>query len=93
MAAAYVLAGELTKTRSDPEEAFRRYESLLRPLISSKQMAAERFAGAFAPRTRFGLFLRNQITKAFAIPLVAKLAMGPSLMDRIDLPDYPLRKN
>jgi hypothetical protein len=45
-------------------------------------------AGSFAPRTRLGLFLRNQITKAFALPLVAKMAMGSTLIDTFTLPDY-----
>jgi len=87
MGAAYVLAGELGRAAS-PEVAFPRYEALLRPLIASKQKAARQFASGFAPKTRIGLFLRNQVTKAFAIPLVAKLTMGSSLMDRIDVPDY-----
>jgi hypothetical protein len=47
------------------------------------------FASSFAPKTQLGLFLRNQITKAFKLPFVPKLAMGPSLLDRIDLPDFP----
>ncbi len=89
MAAAYVLAGELGNAQSQPEEAFRRYESLLRPLISGKQKAAEQFASAFAPRTWLGLCLRNLVTKAFALPFVAKLALGQSLSDRIELPHYP----
>jgi 2-polyprenyl-6-methoxyphenol hydroxylase-like FAD-dependent oxidoreductase len=88
MIAAYVLAGELSKTRSQPEEAFRRYEQQLHPFIADKQKAAAKFAGSFAPKTRLGLMFRNQITKAFKIPFVAELAMGSSLRDRIDLPSY-----
>jgi 2-polyprenyl-6-methoxyphenol hydroxylase-like FAD-dependent oxidoreductase len=88
MIAAYLLAGELAERAGDPEAAFRRYEARLRPFIASKQKAAEGFARAFAPRTRFGLFLRNQITKSLALPLVARLAFGRGLLDRIELPDY-----
>jgi 2-polyprenyl-6-methoxyphenol hydroxylase-like FAD-dependent oxidoreductase len=88
MAAAYVLAGELSRPGAAPQAAFQRYEAVLRPLIATKQKAAEQFASSFAPKTRVGLFLRNQMTKAFAIPLVAKLTMGASLLDHIDLPDY-----
>jgi 2-polyprenyl-6-methoxyphenol hydroxylase-like FAD-dependent oxidoreductase len=88
MTAAYALAGELGRTSADPQAAFRRYEALLRPLIATKQKAAEQFAGSFAPKTRLGLFVRNQVTKAFAIPYVAKMTMGSSLLDRIELPDY-----
>jgi 2-polyprenyl-6-methoxyphenol hydroxylase-like FAD-dependent oxidoreductase len=87
MGAGYVLAGELGRATA-PEAAFQRYEALLRPLLDTKQEAARQFASGFAPKTWWGLFLRNQITKAFAIPFIAKMAMGSSLMDRIDLPDY-----
>ena len=45
------------------------------------------------PKTRLGLFFRNQITKVIGVPPIAKLAMGPSLFDRIDLPDYPVPEN
>jgi hypothetical protein len=57
--------------------------------MAAKQKAAAQFAGSFVPKTRFGVVLRNQITKAFAIPFVAKLTLGRSLLDRIDLPSYP----
>jgi hypothetical protein len=35
-----------------------------------------------------GLFFRNQVTNALTIPGLAKLAMGRSLLDRLELPDY-----
>jgi 2-polyprenyl-6-methoxyphenol hydroxylase-like FAD-dependent oxidoreductase len=88
MAAAYVLAGELGKAGAAPEAAFQRYEQLLRPLIATKQKAAEQFASGFAPKSRFGLFVRNQVTKTFAVPFVAKLMLGASLLDNIVLPHY-----
>ena len=88
MVAAYVLAGELGRARLDPEAALRRYESQLQGFISGKQTAAVKLAGSFAPRTRFGLFLRNQITRAFALPGVPRLLMGSSLTDAFALPDY-----
>ena len=88
MIAAYVLAGELGRTPNSPEAALTRYEELLHPFMLAKQQAAEKLATSFTPKTRWGLFLRNQITRAFAIPFVAKFAMGASLLDRIDLPDY-----
>lgn len=91
MTASYVLAGELAKADGQFQRAFRRYEDLLRPFIAGKQKAAEQFAGSFAPKTRLGLFLRNQITKAFGWPLVANVAIGNSLLDRLTLPDYPKR--
>jgi len=89
MVAAYILAGELGTTGKSPEEALERYQLQLYSFISAKQRAAEKFARSFAPGTRWGLFLRNQITKAFAIPFIPELVMGPGLLDRIDLPVYP----
>jgi hypothetical protein len=60
----------------------------LRSYIESKQRGAERFAGAFAPKTRAGLQFRNLIIKAFAIPGLAKLAVGRDIADSLELPDY-----
>src|SRR5215469_2588577 len=65
--AAYVMAGELIKVSGRHEVAFRNYEAFLRGYIGSKQKGAERFSSAFAPRTRWGLFMRNQLINASAI--------------------------
>ena len=86
--AAYVMAGELVKATRRHEEAFRNYEALLRDYIGSKQKGAERFSSAFAPRTRWGLFMRNQLINASAIPGLARLAFGRDIIDRLPLPDY-----
>ena len=51
---AYVMAGDLAHAGGDPMQAFARYEERLRSLIVSKQTAARKFAGAFAPRTAIG---------------------------------------
>ncbi len=89
MIAAYVLAGELGTNGSSPEEAFQRYERRLHAFMLGKQEAAEKFAGSFTPRTRWGLFVRNQVTKAFALPFLLRWVLGNSLLDRLELPDYP----
>jgi 2-polyprenyl-6-methoxyphenol hydroxylase-like FAD-dependent oxidoreductase len=88
MVSAYVLAGELRRSGGDHGTAFARYEGLLRDFIIGKQKAAGKFAGAFAPRTRLGLFARNQVTKIMALPHVAEWALGSSITDRLELPDY-----
>ena len=88
MTSAYALAGELAKAEGRYEEAFGKYEALLRPYISTKQLAAERFAAVFAPKTRWGLNFRNQVIKTFAIPGVARLAVGRDISDTLRLPDY-----
>jgi 2-polyprenyl-6-methoxyphenol hydroxylase-like FAD-dependent oxidoreductase len=88
MIGAYVLAGELGRAGGSPEEAFRRYARLLQPFMLTKQNAAEKFASSFAPKTRLGLFARNQVTKVLGIPFVTRRVMSSTLLDRIDLPDY-----
>ncbi|MGB6254760.1 MAG: hypothetical protein WBF62_16055, partial [Bradyrhizobium sp.] len=69
-------------------EAFSKYETLLRAYMGTKQRAAERFAAAFVPKTRWGLQLRNQVIRAFAIPGLARLAVGRDVIDRLQLPEY-----
>jgi 2-polyprenyl-6-methoxyphenol hydroxylase-like FAD-dependent oxidoreductase len=88
MTAAYVLAGELAKTGGRHDIAFDNYERILRGFIDSKQRGAARFAAAFAPRTRWGLFMRNHIIKAFAIPGFARLSFDRDIIDTIQLPSY-----
>jgi 2-polyprenyl-6-methoxyphenol hydroxylase-like FAD-dependent oxidoreductase len=89
MTAAYVLAGELVEANGRHGEAFGKYENLMRPSIVSKQKAAERFASAFAPKTRLGLLLRNQLIRATAIPGLARLTFGRDIADTMPLPAYP----
>jgi len=85
---AYVLAGELVKAGGRHEEAFRQYEIFLRAFMESRQRGAKRFAGAFAPKTRWGLWVRNQMLNAFAIPGLATFAVGKDIIDSLHLPDY-----
>ena len=88
MTSAYVLAGEIAKLGGDYAQAFAAYEKLLRDYIGLKQQGAERFASAFAPKTRWGLFFRNQVIRASAIPGVARFAFGRDIIDTLQLPDY-----
>ena len=88
MISAYVLAGELAAARGDHRDAFTQYEARLRSYIAAKQRGAERFAGAFAPKTRAGLLLRNLVVKMFAIPGLAPFAVGRDIADTIELPQY-----
>ena len=88
MVSAYILAGELHRANGDYSSAFERYQNLFAPFVLAKQKAALRFAGAFAPKSKFGLFLRNRIFNLMAIPWVADLVAGRDLSDNIALPDY-----
>ncbi|HTZ58617.1 MAG TPA: FAD-binding domain [Acidobacteriaceae bacterium] len=86
--AAYVLAGELYRANGDYRRAFVKYQELFGPFILKKQQAALRFAGTFAPKSQFALFMRNQIMNLMGIRWIANLAFGRDLADRIAIPDY-----
>lgn len=88
MISAYVLAGELARAGGRYEDAFARYESILRAYIEGKQLGAEHFSAAFAPRTRYGLWFRNQVIRTFALPGLARWTIGRDLIDAVKLPDY-----
>jgi len=85
---AYVLAGELAKTSGRHMAGFANYEKVLRSFIDAKQRRSERFAGVFAPKTWWGLFLRNQVIRASTIPGIARLAFGRDIIDGLQLPNY-----
>lgn len=88
MVAAYVLAGELHRAKGNYTEAFQRYQAVFGPFVSMKQKAALRFAGFFAPKSTFALFLRNQILRLMAISWIADLAVGRDIADKIQVPNY-----
>ena len=88
MIAAYILAGELHRSQGDYALAFRRYQELFGPFVLKKQQAALRFAGYFAPKSKFSLFVRNQGMNLMRIPWIADLVVGSDIADKIALPQY-----
>lgn len=88
MVAAYILAGELHRARGDYRRAFTRYEQMFGPFVLKKQKAALRFASAFAPKTKWGLFFRNQVMNLMAIPWIADFVVNRDITDKISLPEY-----
>lgn len=88
MLGAYVLAGELGQADGDHATAFRNYETKLRGYIEGKQKGAERFATAFAPRTRMGLWFRNQVLNVASLPGLARLMVGRDIVETMQLPKY-----
>ena len=88
MTGAYVLAGELHRAGGDHRAAFGRYHQLIGPLLRSKQRAALYFAGAFAPKSEFALWVRNRLFNLLRIGLIADFAVGRDLADKITLPQY-----
>ena len=91
MVAAYILAGELHRANGDYASAFARYEDLMGPFVLAKQEAALGFAGAFAPKSKAGLFLRDQVFKLLAFDWIANIVAKRGLLDNIALPDYGSR--
>src|SRR5690606_1565966 len=73
---AYVLAGELARARGDHTAAWGEYEAKLQPFLAKKQRAALKFAGFFAPKTRWLLRLRDWMVRLSANPLLAKWIVG-----------------
>lgn len=88
MVAAYILAGELSRCGGNYAQAFHRYQERFGPFVQSKQKAALRFAGSFAPKSELSLFLRNQLFNLMALRWIADLAVERDLADNITLPAY-----
>jgi 2-polyprenyl-6-methoxyphenol hydroxylase-like FAD-dependent oxidoreductase len=86
MVEAYLLADALRTSGGDHRAAFPAYERRLMPVVKSKQDGAIGLGGAFAPRNRAQLLLRNTAVSLMGIPMVANLVMGRSLRDPIELP-------
>lgn len=88
MIEAYVLASELHSAGGDHTAAFAAYERRLGAFIRAKQDGATRLGGAFAPASRAGLRFRNTVMRLMTMNWVTDLAVGRSLRDRIELPDF-----
>ncbi len=92
MMAAYVLAGELYRASGNHREGFAAYESILSPFIAGKQKSAAGFAKVLAPRTKLGLWLRDQMFKAMAIPFLGERMIVRGFMGKFSLPDYSMAR-
>ena len=88
MVAAYILAGELHRSKGDYAEAFGRYQDLFGPFVLAKQKSALRFASSFAPKSQLSLFLRNRIFDLMRLRWLAALAVGRDFADNLTLPAY-----
>jgi len=88
MCGSYILAGELMRSKGVYTAAFERYQSMLFDFMLKKQISAEKIGVWFAPRTSFGLFVRNQSTRLLQFPLLAKAFATSTIADQICLPDY-----
>ena len=88
MVGAYILAGELYRAGGDHASAFTRYQERFGSFVLKKQKGALHFAGTFAPKSEFSMFLHNQVMKLLSFQWVADLAAGRELADDLTLPKY-----
>jgi 2-polyprenyl-6-methoxyphenol hydroxylase-like FAD-dependent oxidoreductase len=88
MVGPYALAGELARSGPEYAQGFERYEALLRPFLETKQRGARNFARAFAPKSRFGLSVRDALIRAMAVPGLSRIVIGRDIEDRLTLPEY-----
>lgn len=87
MAGAYLLAGELRAAGGDYTCAFARYQALFQPFVEKKQKGVKRLGGWFAPKTRFGIQVRNWTTNLMNAPLLSSWMVNRLLADRFELPE------
>jgi len=88
MTQARVLAGELARADGDVAAAFGGYEAQLKQFLVSKQDAALRFTGYFAPQSWPGLVFRDVVSNIASVPLLAKWMFASTFRDNLELPDY-----
>ncbi|MGH7838784.1 MAG: FAD-binding domain, partial [Candidatus Binataceae bacterium] len=86
MVGAYILAAELERAAGDYVRAFAEYERRFRQFIERKQKQARGFAASFAPKTALGLFVRDQLIRLTAIPMLGDFLMRSFFGDRFVLP-------
>jgi 2-polyprenyl-6-methoxyphenol hydroxylase-like FAD-dependent oxidoreductase len=86
MVEAYVLAAELERAAGDHVAAFAATHRRLAKVVRTKQNAAVSLGVAFAPRNRGQLLLRTTLLRTMGLSIVARIAMGRSLRDPIELP-------
>ena len=86
---AYVLAGELAAAEGDHRIAFARYESIMRPYVTSSQQLPPGGVKSFAPSSALAISLRDASMRWMGRwPLRAVLAKQFAKAGDIALPEY-----
>ncbi|MGN6369781.1 MAG: FAD-dependent monooxygenase [Phycisphaerae bacterium] len=88
IAGAYVLAGELRRAAGEWSTGFQQYEKKLRSFIEGKQNSAGRFAASFVPDSRWGIWMRNQVTRLMRFKVVARWVFRRYMEDRVSFEEY-----
>lgn len=88
---AYVLAGEIAAAEGAHEDAFRRYDTVMRPYVTQAQQLPPGGAGGYAPSSRLGIRLRDLSMRAMTRPpMRGILAAQFAKAGDIALPEYGL---
>jgi 2-polyprenyl-6-methoxyphenol hydroxylase-like FAD-dependent oxidoreductase len=88
MAEAYTLAGELGNCGGDHAAAFARYQERMMPFLKRKQESVAKYGSSFAPKTAFGIRLRDLVTRLLRFPFLPELLFGRAVRDDVKIPDY-----
>jgi 2-polyprenyl-6-methoxyphenol hydroxylase-like FAD-dependent oxidoreductase len=89
---AYVLAGELAAAGGDHRIAFAEYDKEMRDYVTRNRKRAASSASGFAPRTRRGIWMRNQLMRLLPhLPGASKMMSGiHKAANSITLKPYPV---
>src|SRR6266511_2419463 len=68
---AHLLAAELEAAGGDHTVAFRRYEEKFRPTVKKRQASVRASAAILIPRSRAGIWTRNQFTRLMGLQTAA----------------------
>ncbi|KAH8892887.1 oxidoreductase [Thozetella sp. PMI_491] len=90
---AYTLAGEIAKHDGDLVAGLRGYEERMRPIVSEMQHILPFVPAIFAPRTAWGIWLRNTllaiVTRSRILDLAQRFFGGAfATVDKYPLPEY-----
>jgi 2-polyprenyl-6-methoxyphenol hydroxylase-like FAD-dependent oxidoreductase len=86
---AYLLAGELKAADGDHRIAFARYEDQLRHYVELGQQGPRGDEKMFLPKTKWGIWLRNQSIRALPhMPWKGLIAKGSDEATAVPLKDY-----
>ena len=88
MIAAYILAGELHRSKGEYALAFRRYQELFGSFVLKKQQAALRFGSYFVPRSSFPCSIAQSNNESDEDPWIADRVVGRDFADKIAIPQY-----
>ncbi|MFG1797409.1 FAD-dependent monooxygenase [Nocardia sp. NPDC049149] len=89
---AYVLAGEIASSTSDPAHALARYEEVLRPFIAKAQELPPGGLKAMTPQSAFGIRVGQTLSKLMTAKVMKPLMMKMMTKTEFyELPNYSVQ--